>query len=254
MSAIGHGLAERSVRLSLGDSDRARTVRGWGLRIAAVAVPTVVGVLFVHYLREGFDPVRLAAKSLLPFAALLPLAVFASAGPLRRAASAGLTLSVGWAAMVTCVAMFGMPLDPQILAGFFRAIRPELLVAALMAATVLGLAWSWMARRTVAPLEAGTNAVFAVTEGVYFGGFLLGSTGHMDAWVALPLIGGGQALVAGARGVPAWRALLGAVVLVAAASGVGNAYAAIARHLALLGSPTLAPRAAVPSSRQLAFA
>jgi len=254
MSAVGHGLAERRIRLSLGDPDRARTVRRWGLRIVAVAAPIVVGVLFARYLREGFGPARLAAKSLLPFAALLPLAVFASAGPLRRAASAGLALAVGWAAMVACVAMFGMPLEPQILAGFFRVIRPELLLGALAATAALGLAWRWITRKAVAPLEAGANAVLAVTEGVYFGGFLLGGTGHMEAWLALPLIAAGQALVAGVRGVPAWRALLGATALVAAAAWVGNAYAAIAVHLVLLGSPALAPRPAVASPRQLAFA
>jgi len=254
MSAIGRDLAARSVRLSLGGPDRAEAVRRWGLRITAVAVPIAVGILFARYLREGFGPARLAAKSLLPFAALLPLAIFASAGPLRRLASAGLAASLGWTAMVTCVAMFGMPLDPQVLAGFFRVIRPELVVGALAATAALGLAWSWIVRRAVAPLEAATNAVFAVTEGVYFGGFLLGGTGHMEAWLALPLIAAGQALVAGVRGVPAWRALLGAVALVVAAVWVGNAYAAIAVHLVLLGSPALAPRVVAPRARQLAFA
>jgi len=247
MSAIGHALAERSARLSLGASERAQAARRRVLRTVALAVPILVGILFARYLREGFGPARLAAKSLLPFAALLPLAIFVPADPPRRVISTGLVACVGWAAMVTCVAMFGMPLDPQILAAFFRVIRPELLLGALAAATALGLAWSWIARRAVAPLETGTNAVFAVTEGVYFGGFLLGGTGHMEAWLTLPLIAAGQALVAGVRGVPAWRALLGAAVLVAAAVWVGNAYAAIAVHLVLLGSPALGSQRPAPS-------
>jgi len=196
MSAPGQASAEHGAHLSFGNPERARTRRRWPLRIAAAAIPVVVGVVFLHTLREGFGPARLAAKSLVPFGALLPLAVFLPPGPGRRAASVGV-------------------------------------------AVALGVAWRRIVRSAPAPAEAVSDALLAVTEGVYFGGFLIGGTGHMEGWLALPIIAAGQTLVAGVRGVPAWRALLGAVLLTGAAFWVGNVYAAIVVHLALLGSPPL---------------
>jgi len=249
MTGTGDDGARSACRLSLDTSGRGQAHRRWALRIATLSIPAVVGILFALHLREGFGPARLAAKTLLPFAILAPLAIFLPAGRTRRLAATGLVVLLGWAAMATCVAVFGVPLDPQLLAGFFRVIRPELLAIALGAAMAVGMVRSWILSGAPAPLEAATNALFAVTEGVYFGGFLIGGTGHMDAWIALPAIAAGQALVAGARGVPARRALLGAAALTAAALWAGNAYAAIAVHLVLLGSPPLGLRLRAPASR-----
>jgi len=239
MSAPGQASAEHGAHLSFGNPERARTRRRWPLRIAAVAIPVVVGVVFLHTVREGFGPARLAAKSLVPFGALLPLAVFLPPGPGRRAASVGVAMAFGWSTMGVCVAVFGVPLEPDIMAGFLGLIRPGILAAALAAAVALGVAWRRIVRSAPAPAEAVSDALLAVTEGVYFGGFLIGGTGHMEGWLALPIIAAGQTLVAGVRGVPAWRALLGAVLLTGAAFWVGNVYAAIVVHLALLGSPPL---------------
>lgn len=202
MTGTGKEDARPAFRLSLDTPGPRHAHRRWVLRIATLSIPAVVGILFPMHLREGFGPARLAAKTLLPFAILAPLAILLPAGRVRRLAATGLVVLLGWAAMATCVAVFGVPLDPQLLAGFLRVVRPELLGIALGAALVVAVVRSWILSGSAAPLEAATNALFAVTEGVYFGG---------------PAIAAGQGLAAGARGVPARRALPGATALAAAA-------------------------------------
>lgn len=206
------------------------------LRLAALAVPVVVGVLIAEHLREGFGMFRLAAKSLLPFATLIPLTAWIARRPLRDAAGTALLIATATTAMVSCYAVFGLPLDAQALAPLLGVKTPGWLALAVGVALILAALRARMVAGSLRSTRIITDGVLAVVEGVYFGGFLIGATGHLGPIAGL-LVASGQLLAASARGVPFGRALLGSGALVLAALGTGSAYAAIAVHLLLLGSP-----------------
>ncbi len=204
-------------------------------RLAAIAVSVAVGASVLWQLREGFGLPRLAAKSLLPFATLVPLAAWIASRRLRDAAGT-LVLSVtATTAMVACFAVFGLPIDASVLAPLLGVEAPRLLVLALGVAVLLASVRAWTFAGSLQDSRIVTDSLFAVIEGVYFGGFLIGATGHLGLPAGL-LVAGGQLLTASARGVPLLRAFVGSGTLVLVALWSGSAYAAIAVHLLLLGS------------------
>ena len=221
-------------------STTGRRLRRLAVVAASLGLPALVAVVLAQHLREGFGMTRLVAKSLLPFATLLPLAVLLRPRALRQALGMGLVASTAGGAMVLCYAVFGTPLEPGVLAGLYRLHAPHLAGLALLASlAVVALRAGWAGARWWG-LPVLSDALFAGVEAVYFGGFLLGATGHLGL-PALLAVAGGQALVAGARGVGLGRALGGAAVLVVVAWASASAYAALAAHLLLLGSPETTP-------------
>lgn len=215
-------------------------------RLAAIAVSIAIGASVLWQLREGFGLPRLAAKSLLPFATLVPLAAWIASRRLRDAAGTLVLTVTATTAMVACFAVFGLPIDASVLAPLLGVEAPRLLALALAVALLLASVRAWTLAGSLREPRIITDSLFAVVEGVYFGGFLIGSTGHLGLPAAL-LVAGGQLLAARARGVPLGRAFVGSGALVGVALWSGSAYAAIAVHLLLLGSSGMwQPRAWMP--------
>ncbi len=217
------------------DPANPRTLRRQVTRLVVLAIPVLVGALVLHHLREGFGFSRLAAKSLLPFATLVPLTAWIASRRLREAAGTALLLATATGAVVSCYAVFGLPVDAAALAPLLGVKTPQWLVLTLAAAWCFAALRTWRSSGSWRDARIVTDGLLAVVEGVYFGGFLLGATGHLGLPAAL-LVATGQLLAASARGVPLDRGLVGSVGLVAASLATGSAFAAIAVHLLLLGS------------------
>jgi len=208
------------------------------LRLAALVVPIVVGASLLWQLREGFGLPRLAAKSLLPFATLVPLAAWLASRRLRDLAGTLLLIATATTAVVACFAVFGLPVHATTLAPLLGVGTPWLLALALGVALLVTALRARLIMGSLRDSRIVTDSLLAVVEGVYFGGFLIGATGHLGLPAGL-LVAGGQLLAASARGVPFGRALVGSGALVLVALWSGSAHAAIAVHLLLLGSPEM---------------
>ena len=223
---------KRTIPTDVTRSDQSRL-----LQLAAVAVPIVVGAVLIQELREPFDPVRLAVKSSVPFAALLPAIVLLPAGTRRAVGAAAIAFSAMGLATWSCLAVFGVPLDREVLFSILALTRPDI-GSLLLSLALLGVAVAVRRWRGTQWTIWGSlsNVAVGAAEAVYFGGFLLASTANLGAW-SWSLVGTGLALSASLRGACLWRALGGAVAMVAITLWSGSPYAAFLTHLALLGSP-----------------
>ncbi|MFQ5512870.1 MAG: hypothetical protein ACE5FG_00415 [Myxococcota bacterium] len=229
-----------------------RTLRTSLAELAAgIAFPAMVALALVLLLREPFGPLRLAVKSAVPLAALVPAALWQRAGRGRTTLRALAVLAAVTTATLSCVAVLGVPLRTDVLIPFLGlslpGLKPLLIAVPLLLASVaLRLARSGSPRGILTPGEL----LFAIGESVYFAGFLLTSTQGLGVW-SWSIVGSAQLAAASLRGVAPLRALLGSVSLVSMMLWSGTTYGALLVHLALLyGSPLSAasafPREALP--------
>lgn len=212
----------------------------WRFHAARVAVvccvPVVVGVALFAELRQPFDPVRLAVKSAVPFAALLPALVLLPAGSARVRLSLALELLAIGAVTAACLAVFGVQLRPTILLPLLQLTQFE--IAPFAAATALlavVVAIRSIRGNGLAAWGSASDLPIAAAEAVYFAGFLLASTTHLGLW-SWSIVALGMALAATARGSSLLRAAFGAAACVAMMVWSQSPYAVFAVHLALLGS------------------
>ncbi len=222
--------------------ERASPIAGaWRLHAARLAVvccvPAAVGVALFVELRQPFDPVRLAVKSAVPFAALLPALALFPAGAARARLSAALELLAIGAVTAACLAVFGVQLRPTILLPLLLLTRFEVApfaVAVALLAVVVAI--RSIRGNGLAAWGSASDLPIAGAEAVYFAGFLLASTTHLGGW-SWSIVALGMALAATARGVSLQRAACGAAACVAMSAWSGSPYAVFVVHLALLGSP-----------------
>ncbi len=212
----------------------------WRLSTARLAVvccvPVAVGIALFGELRQPFDPVRLAVKSAVPFAALLPAVALFPAGTARARLSAALELLAIAGATAACLAVFGIQLRSTILLPLLLLTRFEVApfaVAAALLAVVVAI--RSIRGNGFAAWSAPSDLPIAAAEAVYFAGFLLASTTHLGGW-SWSIVALGMALAATVRGVSLLRAAFGAASCVAMTVWSESPYAVFVVHLALLGS------------------
>lgn len=201
--------------------------------LVALAIPLGVAIAGVAVLQQPFDSLRLATKSAIPFAALVPAALLLRRGAPFDVASVVLLCAATVGATLACIAVFGVPLDVRVLVPLLSLERTDqVLIVGLLAAAVA--LFRWRVRGEAGPSPA--DALVALVESIYFGGFLLASTAPLGigSWA---LVGAGLVLSALVRGAPAPRALVGATAFVGVMLWSGSPWAGCLAHAALLNAP-----------------
>ena len=205
------------------------------LLLAIVAAGVAVGVIV--QLHEEFGLLRLGFKIAVPFAVMAPILTLVGLDVGRRWATSSAVVAMvatAWA----CVAVFGLPLQADVLVPFLGLDRIDLqtmVVAVIVLVTAVSLRPSqegWSPRMMLRP----SALVLAGAESVYFVGFLLMSTANLgvESWA---LVGGGVLLSAISRGVSPRVGVAGAAAFVAMGVWSSSPYAASLVHLVAL-SPT----------------
>ncbi len=209
------------------------------LRIAIlVMVPLSVGAAVALLLREPFGPMRLAAKSVVPFAVLLPVMSLMGRARARSATSLAATLVTMTVVTWACFAVYGVPVDPRLILSLLSLAEPSfgpigLALGIGLPVIALRYRFGHQSLTWAGPGPALLAVILAAGEATYFGGFLLGSTASLGTW-SWALVGAGVLLSAALRGVPTTRALIGSAAFVAMMTWSGSPYAAFLIHVAFL--------------------
>ncbi len=209
--------------------------------VVALLPAVVVGCVLATVLPQPFGPLRLFAKGLAPIALVLPLAVALPVGVFRSGAIALVSVSAMVLLGAACLAVYGVPLSLDVVVPLLALAAPKpgpfLAAVFLVGATaLLGSLYRW------APPPVRTLPGFAVAaaEAIYFAGFLLLSTRDLGPWSWVGVFSF-QLLAASVRGVPAPRAAMGSLAVLAAMLWSGSTVIAFLVHLSLLGSGPVSP-------------
>ena len=204
--------------------------------VMAFGIPLAFTVGLVAVLWQPFDPIRLAIKSGVPFAVLLPTTLLVPSR-VRGVAAAALVLPTMALVTWVCLAVFGVRANWDILLPLLALtqLHPSslLLALGLLGMIIAVRRWSGHA---FAPWGSVADLLIGAGEAIYFGGFLLASTATLGLW-SWGLIWTGLVLSAKVRQVPLWRAVAGASAFVGAMVWSGSPYSAFLTHIALLGGP-----------------